>query len=176
MEMEQLRFPIGRFEPRPSSTEEEVRASIDRIQSAPARLAEAVGGLSDAQLDTRYRPDGWTLRQVVHHVPESHMNSYIRIKWALTEDEPLIKVYEEAKWAELADYQLTPVELSLDFLALIHAKWTVLLRSLSPEQWSRRFVHPEWGAVALAWSVGNYAWHGRHHLAHITGTIECEGW
>ncbi len=170
-----LRYPIGQFDPPGSITGADVGRWIDEIEALPEELRRAVAGLTDEQLDTPYRPGGWTLRQVVHHVLDSHLNSYIRFKWALTEEEPAIKTYEEARWAELADYRL-PVEPSLDFLALLHAKWVALLRVLTPEQWSRRFVHPEWGSVELSWNVGNYAWHGRHHLAHITTTIAREGW
>ena len=171
-----LRYPIGQFEREGAVTEDAVARWIAEIEALPDQMRQAVSGLSDDQLDTRYRPGGWTLRQVVHHVPDSHLNSYIRFKWALTEEEPAIKVYDEALWAELADYRLVPIETSLDFLALLHAKWVALLRSLSREQLSRTLVHPDLGVVVLDWYIGSYAWHGRHHLAHITTTVEREGW
>ena len=171
-----LRYPIGQFEHEGAVTEAAIARWIAEIEALPDQMRQAVSGLSDDQLDTRYRPGGWTLRQVVHHVPDSHLNSYIRFKWALTEEEPAIKVYDEALWAELADYRLVPIETSLDFLALLHAKWSALLRSLSREQLSRTLVHPDLGVVVLNWYIGSYAWHGRHHLAHITTTVEREGW
>ena len=171
-----LRYPIGEFEPPAEVTEEDLEGWLDEIEALPRALRAAVAGLSDEQLDTRYRPGGWTLRQVVHHLSDSHLNSYIRFKWTLTEDEPAIKTYEEARWAELADYRELPVETSLDFLELLHRRWVTLLRALTPEQWSRRFVHPEWGKVDLATTAAIYAWHGRHHLAHITTTAERLGW
>ena len=149
---------------------------MSQIEVLPEQMRRAVTGLTEEQLDTPYRPGGWTLRQVIHHVPDSHLNSYIRFKWALTEEEPVIKTYDEARWAELADYRVGAVETSLSFLELLHAKWITLLRSLSHEQLSRRFVHPVSGPFELAWNVGHYAWHGRHHLAHVTGTVLREGW
>ena len=174
--MTDLRYPIGRFHHEGPVTDDDRARWIGEIEALPDQMRRAVTGLTDAQLDTPYRPGGWTIRQVVHHVPDSHVNSYIRFKWALTEEVPLVKTYEEQRWAELADYRVVPVDVSLRFLALLHEKWVLLLRSLSREQWSRRFVHPESGPTELARSLGHYAWHGRHHLAHITGTIEREGW
>lgn len=170
------RYPIGRFEHQGEVSDGDIALWIGQIEALPQEMRRAVDGLSDAQLDTPYRPGGWTLRQVVHHVPDSHLNAYVRFKWALTEDEPAIKTYEEARWAELADYRLTPVDTSLDFLALLHAKWVILLRALDRRELARRFVHPEWGRIDLAHTVGSYAWHGRHHLAHVTTTVEREGW
>ena len=171
-----LRYPIGQFEHQGAVTEDDIARWIGEIEALPDLMRRAVSGLSDEQLDTRYRPGGWTLRQVVHHVPDSHVNSYVRFKWALTEEEPAIKAYDEASWAELADYRLVPVDTSLDFLALLHAKWAALLRALSREQLSRTLVHPDLGVVVLDWYIGAYAWHGRHHLAHITRTVEREDW
>ncbi len=169
------RYPIGPFEHDGAVTSDDLARWLDQIEAFPAQLRQAVEGLDDEQLDTTYRPGGWTLRQVVHHVADSHLNSYVRFKWALTEEQPLIKAYDEGAWAELDDYR-APIGPALDFLAQLHARWITLLRSLSPEQLSRNFVHPDSGATELARNVGIYAWHGRHHLAHITTTIEREGW
>ena len=174
--MTDLRYPIGQYGHEGPVHDEDLARWIEQIEALPEQMRRTVDRLTDAQLDTPYRPGGWTIRQVVHHVPDSHLNCYVRFKWALTEDEPLIKAYHEERWAELADYRSAPVDLSLDFLALVHSKWLTLLRSLSRDQLSRRFRHPDLGSVELAWSVGNYAWHGRHHLAHITTTIARQGW
>ena len=133
----------------------------------PAKLREAMAGLAPQHLDTPYREGGWNVRQVVHHVPESHMNAYIRFKLALTEDEPTIKPYAEDRWAHLADVQTTPVEISLALLENLHVRWVVLLRSLREDDWKRTFKHPEIGLVSLEKSLAMYAWHGRHHTAHI---------
>ena len=169
------RYPIGKFEHDGFVTDADLARWISQIEALPGQMRRAVAALTQEQLDTPYRPGGWTLRQVVHHIPDSHLNSYVRFKWALTEEEPVIKAYDEQRWAELVDYRVVPVETSLEFLAVLHAKWVMLLRSLSREQLSRRFTHPVSGPTELAWNVGNYAWHGRHHLAHITNTIEREG-
>ncbi|MEM6567731.1 MAG: YfiT family bacillithiol transferase [Planctomycetota bacterium] len=176
-EMEALRFPVGRFAPPARTpTDDDVAAWIAEIEDAPRRLREAVEGLSDAQLDTRYRPEGWTVRQVAHHVADSHANSFVRFKWALTEDEPTIKAYFEARWAELADYAL-PLAPSLDYLDALHARWTPLLRSLGPDERARGFIHPETGdRVRLDVNMAIYAWHSRHHIAHITALARRAGW
>jgi hypothetical protein len=174
--MNELRYPIGRFEHDGPVTDEDLALWIGQIEALPGQMRHAVSGLSDAQRDTPYRPGGWTIRQVVHHVPDSHLNGYVRFKWALTEQEPVIKVYDQAAWAELGDYLVVPVETSLDFLALLHDRWVALVRSLSRADLARGFIHPEWGTVDLASTVGLYAWHGRHHLAHIEGAAEREGW
>ena len=174
--MKDLRYPIGRFEHSGLVSGRDLSTWIGQIEVLPEQLRQVVVRLSDEQVDTVYRPGGWTIRQVVHHLADSHTNCYVRFKWALTEEEPTIKTYDERRWAELVDYRLVPVQTSLDFLSLLHERWVVLLRALTPDQLSRRFVHPESGPSELAWNVGNYAWHGRHHLAHITGTVEREGW
>ena len=170
------RFPIGKFnyEGTPSAGQRE--QFIAEIEQTPAAIRAAVQGLSPKQLETAYRDGGWNLRQVVHHVPESHMNAYIRFKLALTEDEPTIKPYAEDRWAKLADVQSTPVEVSLALLENLHARWVVLLRSLDEEQWKRGFVHPEMGVVPLEKSLALYAWHGKHHTAHITETRKRMQW
>jgi hypothetical protein len=171
------RFPIGRFEFEDNGLSEAKRDElILQIEEAPARLREAVSGLTDEQLDTAYRPGGWTVRQVVHHVPDSHLNSYVRFKLALTEEEPTIKPYDEAAWANLKDSRSTPVEVSLSLLEALHSRWVVLLRSLSPEEIDRTFRHPELGTVTLGKNIALYAWHGRHHVAHITTLRERRGW
>jgi uncharacterized damage-inducible protein DinB len=172
-----LRYPIGKFARQSAPLTPEQRSQfVDAIAEAPAKLAAAVAGLTPAQLDTPYRPGGWTVRQVVHHLPDSHMNSYVRFKLALTEDEPTIKPYDEARWAELADSRETPVETSLALLENLHQRWALLLRSISPADWSRQFRHPELGPTTLDQALALYAWHGRHHVAHITALRERNGW
>jgi uncharacterized damage-inducible protein DinB len=174
--MTDLRYPIGKFHFDGTLTEQQKQAALDDIATAPASLRAAVKGLSEAQLGTPYRPDGWTVRQVVHHVPDSHLNSYVRFKLALTEDEPNIKTYAEDRWAELADTKSTPVEVSLTMLDALHDRWVRLLQSLSPEEWKRTFRHPELGAMTLEKTLALYAWHGRHHVSHITSLRDREGW
>ena len=170
--MSDPRFPIGRYERRDTFTTAERSALIDIIAAAPARMRDAVRGLSEEQLDTPYRPGGWTVRQVVHHVPDSHLNSYCRFKLALTESTPTIRPYDEAAWAALADSRLTPIETSLTLLEALHDRWTRLLRSMSDEDFQRKLVHPENGEMTLDNMVGLYAWHSRHHVAHITALRE----
>lgn len=177
MENLDLRYPVGKFE-RPTAplTHDQRCQFIEAIAETPSRLTAAANGLSSAQLDTPYRPGGWTVRQVIHHLPDSHMNSYVRFKLALTEDEPAIKPYDEARWAELSDSRETPVETSLALLDNLHKRWALLLRSLAPADWSRKFRHPELGPTTLDQSLALYAWHGRHHVAHITALRERNGW
>lgn len=170
-----LRYPIGRYAPPAEITEQQVEAWIDEIAALPADLRATVAPLTDEQLDTPYRPDGWTVRQVVHHLFDSHVNSYVRFKWTLTEDRPAIKAYDEKAWAELPDAR-GPVSPSLDALVALHARWEELLRRLNWSQFQLEFVHPKAGAIPLARNVGLYAWHGRHHLAHIERLMEREGW
>jgi len=174
--MNDLRYPIGKFSYNGPLTEDRKQAFLDDIAHAPANLRAAVKELSEAQLDTPYRPGGWTVRQVVHHVPDSHLDSYMRFKLALTEDEPTIKPYAEDRWAELADTKATPVDVSLTLLESLHDRWVRLLRSLGPEDWKRTFRHPELGTMTLEKTLALYAWHGRHHVTHITGLREREGW
>lgn len=170
-----LRYPIGTFTWNGEASAEQVSRWIDEIEAIPTQLRLAVKGLSPEQLETPYRPDGWTVRQLVHHVADSHMNSYIRFKLALTEDEPTIKPYEEARWAELADSR-EPVEVSLALLDALHQRWIVLLRSMNPEDFKRAFYHPVNGIVSLTHATGLYSWHGRHHIAHVTSLRERMGW
>ncbi len=173
--MTDLSYPIGRFSFPDSSTPAQRQQWIAEIAEAPARLRAAVAGLTPEQLDTRYRPGGWTVRQVAHHVPDSHMNSYMRVKLALTEDEPTIKPYDEGRWAELADCA-APVEASLTLLESLHDRWVRLLGSLTDADFARQFRHPELGLVRLDRNLALYAWHGRHHVAHITSLRERMGW
>ena len=170
-----LRYPIGLHATTEPPTPEQVSAWTDDIAALPADLRRAVAPLTDSQLNTPYRADGWTVRQVVHHLPDSHMNSLIRFKWALTEERPVIKAYDEKGWAALPDTS-GPIDHSLDLLTALHARWVDLLRSLSWAQLQCEFVHPESGAATLAATIGVCAWHGRHHLAHIQRLTEREGW
>lgn len=174
--MTDLRYPIGKFTYEGHLTEDQKRTFLDEIAQAPTKLRSAVNGLSDAQLETPYRPGGWTVRQVVHHVPDSHLNAYVRFKLALTENEPTIKPYAEDRWAELADTKTTPLEVSLTLLESLHNRWVRLLRSLGPEEWKRTFLHPELGAMTLEKTLALYAWHGRHHVAHVTTLRQRSGW
>jgi len=174
--MSDLRFPIGKFSYHGNLTEDQKGDFLQQIAEAPVRLRTAVKGLSDSQLETPYRPEGWTVRQVVHHVPESHMNSYIRFKLALTEDDPVIKPYAEDRWAQTADVEDTPIEVSLALTDSLHDRWVRLLRSLTPEEWKRTFRHPELGSVPLEKALALYAWHGRHHVAHITELRKRMSW
>jgi len=166
--MTDARFPIGKFHYEGPLSNDQKKAFLDDVEQTPAKLRAAVAGLSEKQLDTPYRPEGWTVRQVVHHVPDSHLNSYVRFKLALTEDEPTIKTYAEDRWAELADTKATPIEVSLTMLDSLHDRWMRLLRSLSAEEWKRTFRHPDLGPMTLEKTLALYAWHGRHHVAHIT--------
>lgn len=166
--MTDLRYPVGRLTFDPDITGGKRTAWIRQIAEAPAALRAAVDGLTEAQLDRPYRPEGWTVRQVVHHVPDSHMNAYVRFKWTLTEDNPTIKPYDEAAWATLADTRLTPIAVSLDLLDAIHRRWVVLLESLKPEDFARPLAHPVNGPMTADRLLQMYAWHGRHHVAHIT--------
>lgn len=166
--MNDLRFPIGKFSYSGSLTPEQKNTFLDDIAQTPSRLRSAIEGLSPEQLDTPYRPEGWTVRQVVHHVPDSHLNSYVRFKLALTEENPTIKPYAEGLWAELGDTKATPIEVSLALLESLHDRWVRLLRSLTPEQWKRTFRHPEAGEMNLEKTLALYSWHGKHHVAHIT--------
>jgi uncharacterized damage-inducible protein DinB len=171
-----LRYPIGKYTRCDALTPAQRAEAIAQIAAAPKALRDAVAGLSREQLDTPYRPGGWTVRQVVHHMPDSHMNSYVRLKLALTENEPTIKTYEEELWAELADSRDTPVEVSLALFEALHQRWVVLLQSMRAEDFSRRLRHPVLGAMSVDNLVNIYAWHGRHHVAHITSLREREGW
>ncbi len=170
-----LRYPVGKFQRVNSLTGAERGELIEVIAQAPSRMRAAVKGLSEAQLETPYRSGGWTVRQVVHHVPDSHMNAFVRIKLALTENEPTIKLYEESEWAKLPDAK-APIEMSLALLDALHQRWVVLLRALGEADWTRKFVHPAMGVMSVEQTLALYAWHSRHHVAHITALREREGW
>lgn len=171
-----LRYPIGPFRRPERCSAEERTAAIAAIAEAPARLREAVAGLSPAQLDTAYRPGGWTVRQVVHHVPDSHLNAYVRCKLALTEDEPAIRPYHEERWAELPEARSAPLDPSLALLEALHRRWELALQGLSAADWQRPLVHAESGRQSVEQLVALYVWHGRHHVAHITALRRREGW
>jgi uncharacterized damage-inducible protein DinB len=172
-----LRYPIGQYVYPGTLTAAEREERIARIAAGPAALRSAVAGLSPAQLDTPYRPGGWTARQVVHHVPDSHLNAYIRFKLAVTEPRPTIRPYEEALWAELPDGRAGPVEPSLDLLDALTRRWVPFLRSLTAEQWTRSYHHPAHGRdFPLDEILSLYAWHGEHHAAHITSLRRRMGW
>jgi hypothetical protein len=176
MDLETLRYPVGKFDSTQTFTLATRAAAIDRIARLPGQLRAAVYGLEDLQLDTPYRPGGWTVRQVVHHVADSHMNGLTRTKLALTENAPVIKPYDEAAWATLADARL-PIEISLGLLDGIHARWATVFGSMTDPQFGRTLVHPERGVtMTLDFQVHDYAWHSSHHLAHITRLREREGW
>ncbi|HEX6313346.1 MAG TPA: putative metal-dependent hydrolase [Gemmatimonadaceae bacterium] len=170
------RYPTGRFVPPPQPTRESRAQAVQIIAETPRSMRNAVQGLNEEQLDTPYREGGWTLRQVVHHVPDSHLNAYIRLKLALTEPAPVIKPYDEAAWANLADTRDVPVDVSLSLLDAVHARWVALLRAMSDDDFRREYVHPETGRHALDHLLALYAWHGPHHVAHITTTRQRMGW
>jgi uncharacterized damage-inducible protein DinB len=174
--LDTLRFPIGRLGFDPDVTPDKRRAFIRQIADTPSALGAAIAGLDDQQLDTPYRQEGWTVRQVVHHLPDSHMNAYIRFKLALTEDNPTIKPYDEAAWARIADTARTPPDVSLQLLEALHRRWVVLLDSLQPSEFARPVQHPESGPLTVDRLLQIYAWHGRHHVAHITELKRREGW
>jgi uncharacterized damage-inducible protein DinB len=170
-----LRYPIGRMQRTPTLTPEARRAAIDTIAEAPAKLRAAVSGLTVAQLDTPYRPDGWTVRQLVHHVADSHMQAYARTRFALAEQNVTVTPYDEAAWAELPDRAL-PVEVSLDLLDALHARWVHVLRATNAEGFRRTIMHPQNGQMTVDDLLGVYQWHGRHHTAHVTALRERMGW
>ncbi len=170
------RYPIGKFEMPAAVTPALRQAAIEKIAETPAKFRAAVRGLNDSQLDTPYRDGGWTVRQVVHHVPDSHVNAYVRLKLALTESSPTIKPYAEDKWAQLADSRSTPIEVSLSLLESTHARWVIILRSLAEADFARKLIHPEHGDRNIDWLIFLYAWHGPHHTAHVTELRKAKGW
>ena len=170
------RYPIGKFSFEGPLTAEQKKQCLNDIEQTPARLRTAVRGLSDEQLNTPYRDGGWTVRQLAHHVPDSHMNAYIRFKLALTEDEPTIRPYMEDRWAELPESKQAPIDVSLALLDSLHQRWTMVLRNIPDADWKRTFRHPEMGLLSLEKTLALYAWHGRHHVAHVTTLREKMGW
>lgn len=177
IEETELRYPLGKFDFEAPINEADYPKFIAAIAETPGALRSAVAGLSRDQLETRYRPGGWTVKQLVHHVPDSHLNAYTRFKLALTEDEPTIKPYDEAAWADLPDSRKVPIEVSLDLLDALHLRWVALLRSMDAAQFNRGLRHPEHGGVlTLKQILALYAWHGPHHVAHITSLRKREGW
>lgn len=174
--LEKLRYPVGRYEAPPLYRSAFVKQAMVLLEALPAKLRQAVDSLSDEQLDTPYRPGGWTLRQVVHHLADSHLNSYTRFRLALTEENPTIKPYEESSWAYLHDARWAAPALSLQLLEALHQRWVLLLRSLTMEEWHRSFVHPQNGDTYLFQAVGMYAWHGEHHVGHILSLKERMAW
>jgi uncharacterized damage-inducible protein DinB len=170
------RYPIGKMEMPKEITTAKRQQAIASIAATPKNLREAVRGLNDAQLDTPYREGGWTVKQVIHHVPDSHMNAYVRLKLALTEDKPTIKTYDESVWANLADSKSAPIEVSQKLLDSLHERWDRVWRSLKAEDFSRPLVHPDSGERNIDWLLFVYEWHGRHHAAHITELRKQKGW
>ena len=177
VELQQFRYPIGKFNCPEHISKTQILEWISVLEQFPKRLETLVSGLSDTQLDTPYRPDGWTVRQVVHHVSDSHHHSYIRFKWALTEDKPVIKYYHEHLWAELPDAKTAPIQMSLDHLKAVHFKLVYLLKSLNEDQLNKSFIHPEHNdEVFLKQNIGIYAWHSNHHYAHIKNLLQRKSW
>jgi len=174
--MNDPRYPIGKFNRVSSLTAAERATCIEQVAAAPAQFRRAITGLTPAQLETPYREGGWTVRQVAHHVPDSHMNAYLRFKFGITEDSPAIKAYEEKDWARTPEVAATPVDVSLALLDALHVRWVTLLRAMTPEQFARTIKHPEMGATSLDTMLAMYAWHGRHHTAHVTSLRERMGW
>ena len=171
------RYPVGPFEAPAGPLSEATRKGlIGEMKAAPAALRAAFSGLNPAQIDTPYRPGGWTLRQVAHHVADSHLNAYVRFRLGLTEDNPTIKPYAEERWAELPDAKTAPVELSLDLLEGVHRRLVLLLENVPAAAWSRPLTHPDHGLVGLEWLLAMYAWHGRHHTGHVTSLRRRQGW
>jgi hypothetical protein len=171
-----LRYPVGNFSLPGPVTEKQRQEFMAEIAAAPSKLRAAVQGLSEQELNTPYRPEGWTVRQVVHHVPDSHVNAYVRFKLALTEDEPTIRPYMEDRWAKLEDGCMAPLEVSLTLLESLHRRWGLVLGAVKEQEWARTFRHPELGVRRLDETLALYAWHGRHHVAHITSLRERMGW
>lgn len=177
MDLEQLRYPIGKFKVSDNYNDDIRAQMIANIKSYPQRLTTVVMELKEEQLDTPYRPDGWTIRQVIHHLADSHVNSYVRFRWTLTEDTPMIKAYNESSWAELPDASSAPIKFSLNLLKSIHARWTLLMERMSEKDFSKELGHPEWdNNLSLDTMLQLYSWHCDHHLAHITSLMQRQGW
>lgn len=175
-DLSHMKYPIGEYDYSREVTENDLANWINEIEILPAKLRKIIQTMSDEQLDTPYRPGGWKVRQLLHHLGDSHLNGYVRFKLALTEEKPTIKPYDEAKWAALAEYNHLEIEDSLNFLENLHKRWVTLLKSMNVEEFGRELNHPESGILTLKTYLGAYAWHGNHHLAHITSLMEREGW
>jgi hypothetical protein len=176
LDIQKLKFPIGEFSPLDGYTAEQLDSYINDIEILPSQLRKELRELNDEQLDTPYRPEGWTIRQVVHHIPDSHMNAFIRFKRTLTEDSPTISPYYEDRWAELPDAKL-PVEISLSLIEAVHKRWALLLRALKEKDFEKKYIHPEYKKTfVLSEALHMYSWHGKHHLAHITELKRRMGW
>ncbi len=176
MDMNKLKYPIGGPNLKKEPTNEQINKYLQEMKEVPGELGEAVMDLSNEQLDTPYRPGGWTVRQVIHHLPDSHMNGYIRFKWTLTEEESLIKVYYEDRWAETVEAKSGPIIMSLKLLESVHARWIYLLERFTDEQWYKVYNHPETGKLSLKKALALYAWHGKHHIAHVTSLKKRNDW
>lgn len=176
MDVEELKYPIGRYQVEENIDKAEVKRLIEEIELLPERLSAAIKGLTLQQLQTPYRPDGWTIQQVVHHIADSHLNAYIRFKLALTEDKPIIKPYDEKLWAELPDSKLADINISLTLIDALHKRWTTLLKQLGKKELDREFLHPESGMKNVRETISHYAWHSNHHLAHITSLKRRMNW
>ena len=175
--LEKLKYPIGKLNIPTEISDKTIKNWIEIIENHPNKITSLVANLTDNQLDTPYRPDGWTIRQVVHHLGDSHVNSYIRFKWTLTENKPIIKAYYEDRWVELSDTKYAPIQISLDFLKMLHAKWVYLLKSLTEDDLKKCFIHPETNKeITLAKNIGIYAWHCKHHYEHINQLVIRNGW
>lgn len=177
MDLESLKYPIGKFKGQSMYSLDYTRDRTSEIKALPNALEDVVSGLSESQLNTAYRPGGWTVRQLVHHIADSHINSYVRFRWTLTEEAPIIKAYDEKSWAELPDASAAPVSLSLDLLRSLHSRWSYLMDNMTVADFDRTLAHPAWEKdLSLHLMADLYAWHGKHHLTHITSLIEREGW
>lgn len=176
-EIDELRYPIGKLKMPEQITAREINKWINDISELPEKLKASVKNLSKEQLDTPYRPEGWTLKQLIHHIADSHMSALLRFKWALTENGPTIKAYDEKSFADLYDSKFAPVDISLDFISALHSKWVILLENMSVTDFEKTFVHPETGyRYTLKESLANYSWHGRHHFAHLDNLLKRKGW
>lgn len=176
MDLEKLKYPIGRYQVEDKIDKAVIDKFIKEIELLPERLADAVRGLNLKQLQTPYRPDGWTIQQVVHHIADSHMNAYVRFKLALTESKPIVKPYDEKLWAELPDAKLVDINVSLSFIDSLHKRWVILLKQLKTKELDKEFLHPESGMKNLKETLCLYAWHSNHHLAHITSLKQRMNW